>query len=279
MVTTSAAPHYTVHTTGVCDQEPGPGRWTYVAVHEGAERRDSGAQTDTTAVGMHLLAAIKALESTEPGSTVLVHTDSAVVQDGMTGWVHKWRRTRWRTGTGDLVGHHELWARLLALAEERTVQWAGPTVATTTGRTPAETPVAVDADARPRTDQAAEAPDVERGITGPAPQATDAPEPAPLAEVARRRAGLAECQRLEQRWAALYDDLRHLDQEWRHLLETGTSGARTAAQPLGWADGALLFTQLSQHATRVASLAGEALQTCTRYATALQRAVEDWEEP
>jgi ribonuclease HI len=72
---------------------------------------------------MELTAAIKALEGTAPGSTVLVYTASQLVQQGMTGWVHKWLHNGWCTGAGQPVENQDLWERLRHLDEERRVRW------------------------------------------------------------------------------------------------------------------------------------------------------------
>jgi ribonuclease HI len=68
---------------------------------------------------MELTAAIKAVEATAPGSTVLVCTASQLVEQGMTGWVHKWLHNGWCTGAGQPVENQDLWEKLRHLGEER----------------------------------------------------------------------------------------------------------------------------------------------------------------
>ena len=91
-----------------------------------------------------------------------------------------------------------------------------------------------------------------------------------------RRAVLAECQALEQRWAEVHEEVLRLDQEWQHLVGTVSSGdvAAQNGRPPHWADGGLLFHDLEKHAARTSRLAGEALQRCKRYAAALHQAME-----
>src|SRR5205807_4558502 len=78
-----AAPLYTLYTGGVCRQESGPGGWAYVEVVNDQEREESGDDVATTHTRMELTAAIKGLQSTGVGSTVLVYTASQAVQQGM----------------------------------------------------------------------------------------------------------------------------------------------------------------------------------------------------
>src|SRR3989440_8212535 len=72
---------------------------------------------------MELTAAIKGLESSEVGSTVVVYTASQVVQQGMATWIHKWLQNNWRTSNGQMVDNQDLWQKLWALTQERMVQW------------------------------------------------------------------------------------------------------------------------------------------------------------
>jgi len=92
----------------------------------------------------------------------------------------------------------------------------------------------------------------------------------------RQRALIAECQAFERRWAELHEEALRLDQAWQLLLSTLSSrvDAKRNGQPPSWADGALLFFDLDKHAERTSSLALEALQTCHRYAQALQQAMD-----
>jgi RNase H len=74
----------TVYTAGWCEQDPGPGGWAYVQVSNRTAREESGEIPETTTMRMELTAAIKALEATAPGSTVLVYTASQLVEQGIT---------------------------------------------------------------------------------------------------------------------------------------------------------------------------------------------------
>jgi hypothetical protein len=92
----------------------------------------------------------------------------------------------------------------------------------------------------------------------------------------QRLALMAECHALEQRWAELHDEVVRLDEEWQRLMAALASraDARRRSEPPGWADGAATFFDLGQHAQQLSSVATEALQTCDRFAKALQRTSE-----
>jgi len=93
----------------------------------------------------------------------------------------------------------------------------------------------------------------------------------------QRRLLIAECWSLEQRWTEIRAQVVDLDAEWCHLVGKLKDGEDAAPRPLDWADGVLMFRDLSQHAARLSGLTEEALHTCKQYALALQRAMEGLE--
>jgi ribonuclease HI len=106
---------------GQGDQTATGGLWHLRGVLK--ERTLSGGEADTTNNRMELMAAIMALESLSRGTAIVVVTDSAYVKNGVTGWIHGWKRNGWRTSDGKPVKNVELWQRLdLAQARHR-VEW------------------------------------------------------------------------------------------------------------------------------------------------------------
>jgi ribonuclease HI len=87
------------------------------------EHEECGDDLVTTDMRMELTAAIKGLQTTAVGSTVVVYTSSQVVQQGMATWIHKWLQNNWRTSNGQMVDNQDLWQKLWTLNQERTVQW------------------------------------------------------------------------------------------------------------------------------------------------------------
>ncbi|MEI4471426.1 ribonuclease HI [Frigidibacter sp. MR17.24] len=116
------------YTDGACSGNPGPGGWgaLLLAREDGKvvrERTLSGGEPDTTNNRMELLAAISALEALARPTTITVVTDSAYVKNGVTGWIHGWKRKGWRTADGKPVKNVDLWQRLDGAAARHNVTW------------------------------------------------------------------------------------------------------------------------------------------------------------
>lgn len=105
------------YTDGACSGNPGPGGWgVLLRAMDGTkivkERELMGGEADTTNNRMELLAAIHALEVLERASTITIVTDSAYVKNGVTTWIHGWKRNGWKTSARKPVKNAELWQRL-----------------------------------------------------------------------------------------------------------------------------------------------------------------------
>ena len=90
-------PELFAYTDGACSGNPGPGGWGALLIARDGdtvlkERALSGGEAETTNNRMELLAAINALETLERATKVTVVTDSAYVKDGITKWIHGWKR-------------------------------------------------------------------------------------------------------------------------------------------------------------------------------------------
>ena len=114
------------YTDGACSGNPGPGGWGVVLrAIEGErilkERELNGGEGETTNNRMELLAAISALEVLERPSKITVVTDSAYVKDGITKWIHGWKRNGWTKKGG--LKNVDLWQRLDAAQARHDVTW------------------------------------------------------------------------------------------------------------------------------------------------------------
>ncbi len=87
------------------------------------ERCLSGGEANTTNNRMELLAAINALEALAKPSTLTIITDSQYVKNGVTGWIHGWKRNGWRTSAKKPVKNVELWQRLDEAQARHDVTW------------------------------------------------------------------------------------------------------------------------------------------------------------
>jgi ribonuclease HI len=77
----------------------------------------------TTNNRMELLAAIRGLEALKRPCHVILTTDSVYVRDGITKWIHGWRRNGWRTAAKKPVKNAELWQELLDAAAPHQIDW------------------------------------------------------------------------------------------------------------------------------------------------------------
>ncbi|SFQ00779.1 ribonuclease HI [Roseivivax halotolerans] len=115
-------------TDGACSGNPGPGGWgVLLQAKDGEsvakERELSGGESGTTNNRMELLAAINALESLSRPSRITIVTDSAYVKNGVTGWIHGWKRNGWKTAAKKPVKNVELWQRLDEAQKRHDVSW------------------------------------------------------------------------------------------------------------------------------------------------------------
>ena len=118
----------TAWTDGACSGNPGPGGWGVLmrATEAGRvlrERELSGGEAATTNNRMELMAAIAALEALTRPTRLTIVTDSAYVKNGVTEWIHGWKRKGWRSSTGKPVKNIELWQRLDAARSRHEVRW------------------------------------------------------------------------------------------------------------------------------------------------------------
>ena len=80
--------------------------------YNGTRKELSGGEAHTTNNRMELMAAIMALESLKRPCAVEMHVDSQYVKDGITKWIHGWKRNGWKTADKKPVKNVELWQRL-----------------------------------------------------------------------------------------------------------------------------------------------------------------------
>ncbi|MAQ45783.1 MAG: ribonuclease HI [Confluentimicrobium sp.] len=116
------------YTDGACSGNPGPGGWGALLIAKDGdtilkERELKGGEPDTTNNRMELMAAISALESLSRASVITVVTDSAYVKNGVTGWIHGWKRNGWKTSTRKPVKNVDLWQRLDEAQTRHQVEW------------------------------------------------------------------------------------------------------------------------------------------------------------
>ncbi len=112
-----------IYTDGACSGNPGPGGWGALLLHEGVEKELCGGAADTTNNRMEMTAAIEALKALKRPCNIHLHTDSTYLRDGITKWIHGWKRNGWRTANKKPVKNQDLWQELEAQIERQQVIW------------------------------------------------------------------------------------------------------------------------------------------------------------
>lgn len=117
-----------VYTDGGCHGNPGPGGWGIVVIADGVAKQLSGGEKFTTNNKMELTAAIAALSVIKntpsfAGRKVVLNIDSQYVKNGITTWIHSWKKKGWITADKKPVKNQELWIQLDNLNSSMEVTW------------------------------------------------------------------------------------------------------------------------------------------------------------
>jgi ribonuclease HI len=121
-------PELYAYTDGACSGNPGPGGWgVLLRAMEGdrivRERELNGGEAQTTNNRMELMAAISALEALKKPSKLTIVTDSNYVKDGITKWIHGWKKNGWKSAAKKPVKNAELWQRLDEATRRHDITW------------------------------------------------------------------------------------------------------------------------------------------------------------
>jgi ribonuclease HI len=116
-------PKVEIFTDGACKGNPGPGGWGAILRSSGKERELSGGEKLSTNNRMELMAAIESLKALKKPCHVQLWTDSNYVREGITKWIHGWRRNGWKTADRKPVKNAELWQALLDACEPHRIDW------------------------------------------------------------------------------------------------------------------------------------------------------------
>ena len=112
-----------IYTDGACSGNPGPGGWGAILEYKGLKKELSGGEKSTTNNRMELMAAIVALEALKEHCEVILSTDSQYVRQGITQWIHNWKKRGWKTADKKPVKNVDLWQRLDAALGQHQIKW------------------------------------------------------------------------------------------------------------------------------------------------------------
>jgi len=110
-------------TDGACRGNPGPGGWGAVLRFRDREKELFGGEPQTTNNRMELMAVIRGLQALSRACAVDVTTDSVYVKNGITQWIHNWKRNGWRTAAKKPVKNDDLWRMLDEVAARHDIHW------------------------------------------------------------------------------------------------------------------------------------------------------------
>jgi len=113
-----------VYTDGACKGNPGPGGWgVYIQSNED-EKELYGGNPETTNNQMEMQAALEALKHLKDEDEIIeLYTDSNYLRQGITEWIHKWKKNNWKTAAKKPVANRDLWIAISDLNEKMTVEW------------------------------------------------------------------------------------------------------------------------------------------------------------
>jgi ribonuclease HI len=110
-------------TDGACKGNPGRGGWAAI-LRFGQHRKEIwGSEPNTTNNRMELTAAVRGLEALKEKCDVEIITDSEYVKNGITQWIHGWKRNGWKTSTKKPVVNQDLWQALDREVARHQTEW------------------------------------------------------------------------------------------------------------------------------------------------------------
>ena len=101
-----------IFTDGACKGNPGPGGWGAILRFQDNEKEINGYQSLTTNNIMELMAVIESLKAINKPFEIEITTDSKYVKNGITSWIHNWKKNGWKTAAKKPVKNKELWIEL-----------------------------------------------------------------------------------------------------------------------------------------------------------------------
>ena len=112
-----------IYTDGACKGNPGPGGWGAILKYGKYVKELNGYSPETTNNIMEITAVIEALKSLTRPCTIILTTDSNYVKDGITEWIHNWKKKGWKTANKKPVKNKEFWLQLDAEVKRHNIEW------------------------------------------------------------------------------------------------------------------------------------------------------------
>jgi len=116
-------PKVEAYTDGACSGNPGPGGWGVLLRTGPHEKELSGGEAKTTNQRMELRAAIESLKALKKPCHITIYSDSKYVIQGMTEWIHGWKKKAWKNANKKPVANQDLWQELDQASRRHEVTW------------------------------------------------------------------------------------------------------------------------------------------------------------
>ena len=110
-------------TDGACKGNPGPGGWGALLRMGEHEKELSGGAPETTNNRMEMMAVIEGLTALKEACEVDLYSDSKYVIDGITKWVHGWKKRGWVNASKKPVRNADLWHDMIEAVSRHKVNW------------------------------------------------------------------------------------------------------------------------------------------------------------
>ena len=112
-----------IFTDGACKGNPGPGGWGAIMKYGNHVKELNGYSSKTTNNIMEITAVIEALKSLTRPCAIILTTDSNYVKDGITQWIHNWKKKGWKTANKKPVKNKECWLQLDVEVQRHQIEW------------------------------------------------------------------------------------------------------------------------------------------------------------
>ncbi len=112
-----------IYTDGACLGNPGKGGWGAILIYKEHQKKIFGGEPETTNNRMEMKAVIESLRALKKSSEIILYTDSTYVKDGITKWIHGWKKNGWRNANRKPVKNSELWQELDIETKKHRIEW------------------------------------------------------------------------------------------------------------------------------------------------------------